>query len=135
LEQNRDLHAFCRHLIAFRQRHALLRPRHFEGEESGERRLTWHGPQLFKVDWSEQSRSLGMHLQGLQDEAEIYLIAHAATAAQAFVLPPLANGRQWRRFVDTALAPASQAPGGEPVLANQATYAVAGESVVVLVGA
>jgi glycogen operon protein len=135
LEGQRGLHLFCRDLIAFRQRHPLLRPRHFEGEESGERRLTWHGSQLFKVDWSEQSRSLGMHLQGLQDEADIYLIAHAAPAAQAFALPPLANGRQWRCFVDTALEPASHAPGDEPVLENQKTYVVTGESVVVLVGA
>ena len=134
LEGQHDLHTFCRHLIAFRQRHPLLRPRHFEGEESGERRLTWHGPQLFKVDWSDQSRSLGMHLQGLKDEAEIYLIAHAAPAAQVFILPPLAKGRLWRRFVDTALQPASNTPGEEPVLANQASYAVSGDSLVVLAG-
>ncbi|MCM2264698.1 MAG: glycogen debranching protein GlgX [Desulfuromonadales bacterium] len=135
LEAQRDLFAFCRHLIAFRRLHPLLRPRHFEGEESGERRLTWHGPQLFKADWSEKSHSLGMHLQGLKGEAEVYLIAHAATAAQTFALPKLAPGRQWRRFVDTACEPASVAPGEEPILANQGGYAVSGESVVVLVGA
>ena len=133
LERNRDLFDFCRHLIAFRQRHALLRPRHFEGEESGERRLTWHGPQLLKVDWSEQSRSLGMHLQGLKGEAEIYLIAHAAQQAQTFALPRLAAGQQWRRFIDTATTPASCEPGTEAALADQRTYQVAGESVVVLV--
>jgi len=134
LEQNRALFDFCRHLIAFRQRHAMLRPRHFEGEESGERRLTWHGPQLFKVDWSERSQSLGMQLQGLRGEAEIYLIAHAAAQAQAFALPKLRGGRRWRRFVDTALDPASHEPGAEPLLADQSSYAVAGQSVVVLVG-
>jgi glycogen operon protein len=134
LERNRDLFAFCRHLLAFRHRHAILRPRHFEGEESGERRLTWHGPQLFKVDWSEPSRSLGMHLQGLKGEAEIYLIAHAAAEAQTFALPKLAPDRQWRRFIDTACEPASVMPGEEPVLVNQVAYAVSGESVVVLVG-
>jgi glycogen operon protein len=134
LEQNRALFDFCRHLIAFRQRHAMLRPRHFEGEESGERRLTWHGPQLFKVDWSERSQSLGMQLQGLRGEAEIYLIAHAAPQAQAFALPQLRGGRRWQRFVDTALDPASHEPGTEPLLADQSSYAVAGEAVVVLVG-
>ncbi|MHB8709560.1 MAG: glycogen debranching protein GlgX [Desulfuromonadales bacterium] len=135
LEEERGLFDFCRHLIAFRQRHALLRPRHFEGEENGERRLTWHGPQLFKIDWSEQSRSLGMYLQGLKDEAEIYLIAHAAPETQVFALPVLAGDGKWRRFVDTACDPASCLPGEEPILANQLSYAVGGESVVVLVGA
>ena len=120
-------------LIAFRKAHALLRPRHFEGEESGERRLTWHGPQLFEVDWSAASRSLGMHLQGLQGEVEIYLIAHAAAETRVFTLPPPESGRAWRRFVDTALEPASVAPGEEQVLAIQQGYAVSGESVVVLV--
>ena len=43
LEDNRDRFRFFRNLIAFRQKHPLLRPQHFEGEESGERRLTWHG--------------------------------------------------------------------------------------------
>ncbi len=134
LEEERRLFDFCRHLIAFRKQHAFLRPRHFEGEESGERRLTWHGPQLFKVDWSESSRSLGMHLQGLKEEAEVYLIAHAAPQAQTFALPKLTAGRQWRRFIDTACTPASVAPGEELVLGSQASYAVSGESVVVLIG-
>ena len=75
-----------------------------------------------------------MHLQGLKDEAEIYLIAHAAPAAQVFALPVLAKGRLWRRFVDTALQPASNTPGEEPVLANQASYVVSGDSLVVLAG-
>jgi glycogen operon protein len=133
LDRNRELFDFCRRLIAFRQRHAVLRPRHFEGEESGERRLTWHGPQLFRVDWSQPSRSLGMHLQGFKDEAEIYLIAHAAAAGQNFALPKPAGGRQWRRFIDTALDPPSFEPGAEPLLDDQTSYAVAGDSVVVLV--
>jgi len=102
LERNRGQFEFCRHLIAFRKHHALLRPRYFEGSENGERRLTWHGPQLFQVDWSEHSRSLGMHLQGLKGEAEIYLIAHAAAEAQGFALPKLQGGGRWRLFVDTA---------------------------------
>lgn len=135
LASEHSLFDFCRHLILFRRQHAMLRPRNFEGEECGERRLTWHGPQLFKVDWSEKSHSLGMHLQGLKGEAEIYLIAHAAPSAQTFALPKLAPGRQWRRFIDTACEPASVAPGDEPVLASQGGYAVSGESVVVLIGA
>jgi glycogen operon protein len=133
LEQNHDLFDFCRRLIAFRKRHAVLRPHHFEGEENGERRLTWHGPELLKADWSSNSHSLGMHLQGRAGDAEIYLIAHAAAATQTFALPSLPAGEKWRLFIDTAATPASHEPGAELLLGTQSHYAVSGDSVVVLV--
>ena len=135
LEKNRDLFLFFCNLITFRKRHAVLRPRHFEGEESGERLLAWHGTRLGQVDWSEKSRSLGMHLQGRAEEAEIYLISHAAEESADFALPVSSKQATWRRFVDTAL-PAGQtscAPGEEQELANQEFYRVQGRAVVVLV--
>ncbi len=135
LEQNRDLYSFFCNLIAFRQHHALLRPRHFEGEESGERRLTWHGFELNRPDWAETSHSLGMHLQGQAHEAEIYLVAHAADEAADFALPPRTKQGPWRLFIDTALTgrSVSAVPGQEPALDNQRHYLVQEHSVVVLV--
>jgi glycogen operon protein len=135
LERNRDLFRFFCNLIAFRQYHALLRPRHFEGEESGERRLTWHGRELNRPDWSKSSRSLGMHLQGQPDETEIYLIANAAVETVVFALPEAEPRGPWRRFIDTALnaEQASCAPGTEQPLAEQSSYQVQSRSVVVLV--
>lgn len=135
LENHRELYNYFRHLIAFRQQHALLRPRHFECEESGGRCLTWHGFRLHQPNWSESSQSLAMHLQGTADEAEIYLIAHAAAKAADFELPAPEKGRPWRRFIDTSFekGAASCSPGEEPVLRGQKSYRVAGQSVVVLV--
>jgi glycogen operon protein len=135
LERNRGLFDFCRDLIAFRQQHELLRPRHFEGEESGERTLTWHGQQLNRPDWSNASHSLGMHLKGQPDEAEIYLIAHASGLDVDFALPVLNSGLTWRRVIDTALpvGQESASVGAETVLENQKAYRVGGRSVVVLV--
>jgi isoamylase len=135
LESNRELFTFFQHLIAFRQQHALLRPRHFEGEESGERCLTWHGFRLHEPDWSETSQSLSMHLQGTADEAQIYLIAHASTKAAEFALPEASNNKPWRRFVDTSLTVEgpSCSPAEEVALQDQKGYRVAGQSVVVLV--
>jgi len=135
LERNRDLFRFVCNLIAFRQYHALLRPRHFEGEENGERQLTWHGYELNRPDWSKTSRSLGMHLQGQPDEAEIYLIVHAAEEAAVFSLPSQTRQKPWRRFIDTALegGQASCALGEEAEIADQLSYQVQGHSVVVLV--
>lgn len=135
LESNRELFTFFQHLIAFRQQHALLRPRHFEGEESGEHCLTWHGCRLHEPDWSETSQSLAMHLQGTSDESEIYLIAHASTKAAEFALPGAANNKPWRRFVDTSQTAEgpSCSPGEEVELQDQKGCRVAGQSVVVLV--
>lgn len=134
LAEHRDLFRFFRNLIAFRQRHALLRPRHFEGEESGERRLTWHGQALHQPDWSASSQALGMHLQGRPEEREIYLVANAAPAAATFALPIPDRRGPWRRVVDTALeaGQASCLPGEEPLLPEQDRYQVQGRSVVVL---
>jgi glycogen operon protein len=135
LEQNRELFQFFCNLIAFRKHHALLRPRHFEGEENGERRLVWHGTRLGQVDWSENSHSLGMHLQGHSDEAEIYLITHAVEDIVEFALPTSEKQTPWRRFVDTALlaGQSSCVPGEEVEVADQQSYRVQGRSVVVLV--
>jgi glycogen operon protein len=135
LAVNHDLFDFFRNLIAFRKRYDLLRPRHFEGEENGERRLTWHGQRLHHPDWSEKSHALGMHLEGKPQETEIYLIANAAIEGADFTLPEPNAQRPWRRFVDTDLAArlASCPPGQEPVLPGQASYRVQGRSVVVLV--
>jgi glycogen operon protein len=135
LECNHELFRFFCNLIAFRKQHSLLRARHFEGEESGERQLTWHGSRLNRVDWSKSSHSLGMHLQGRPDEAEIYLISHAAEAAKIFPLPLSSKQKPWRRFIDTALeaGQASCVPGDEPAIADQLNYQVQGHSVVVLV--
>jgi glycogen operon protein len=135
LEEHRDKFEFFRNLITFRQSHALLRPRHFEGEENGERRLTWHGRELNRPDWSDKSHSLGMHLQGRPGEAEIYLIAHAGKSDADFKLPGPHGRPAWRRFVDTALSneQASTVPGQETVLENLESYRVRKNSVVVLV--
>ncbi|MGW8312496.1 MAG: glycogen debranching protein GlgX [Desulfuromonadales bacterium] len=135
LVSNRDLFEFFRRLIAFRQRHDLLRPRDFEGEENGERHLTWHGRALDKPDWSETSQSLGMHLQGSPGEKEIYLIANAAAESADFALPPAVKKAPWRLFVDTSL-PATLAgpePGHELPLTSQRAYQVHEHTVVVLV--
>ena len=135
LESNRELFTFFRHLIAFRQQHALLRPRHFEGEKNDERCLTWHGFRLHDPDWSETSKSLAMHLQGTANEAQIYLIAHASTKATEFTLPDASNNKPWRRFVDTSLTAEGPScyPGEEVALQDQSGYRVASQSVVVLV--
>ena len=135
LSENSDLYEFFCHLIAFRKRHAILRPHSFEGEESGERRLSWHGVKQNTPDWSNHSHSLGMFLQGGETEPEIFLIAHAADKDVIFELPKPKGRRAWKVFIDTGLPPGRQSvqPGDEPLTPNQRAYPVSGQSVVVLV--
>jgi glycogen operon protein len=135
LETSHSLFQFFRNMIAFRQKHALLRPRHFEGEERGERHLTWHGRELNRPNWSDTSHSLGMHLQGRLDEPEIYIIAHAGRTAEVFALPVSGHRSPWKLFANTAARDNiyCHASGEEPDLENQEEYRVANNSVVVLV--
>ena len=99
--------------------------------------MAWHGTQLDEPEWAEESHSLGMHIQGFAEEAEIYLIAHAGEEKLDFELPSPMAGRRWLRFVDTSLpgAEASREPGNEVELETQEQYTVGPQSVVILVSA
>ncbi len=135
LKKNRELFTFFRNLIAFRKKHALLRPRHFEGEESGDRNLSWHGRELHQPDWSDSSQSLAMHLQDLSKKTEIYMIANAADSAAHFSLPESTPESPWKLFINTASADQqySHAPGNEVELDSPNDYPVEAHSVVVMV--
>ena len=134
LDDNRDLFEFIGNLVAFRQRHDLLRPRHFEGEEAGKRSLSWHGKALNEPDWSDSSHSLGMHLQDLESGTEIYLVANASASAANFALPAPSTTRPWKLFVDTASPNRgySHPPGKEPLTEDQQNCRVKARSIVVM---
>ncbi|MDT8440619.1 MAG: glycogen debranching protein GlgX [Desulfuromonadales bacterium] len=137
LQRHTGLHQFVRKLIALRKRYALLRPRHFEGAERGERTLSWHGRRAGKPDWSEQSHSLGMLLSGLQGDEEIFLFAHAGQQSLEIELPAGDRRRPWLLAVDTGLedTPIVE-PGNECELVDQQQYyRLRDRSVLVLVKA
>jgi len=132
LEQNVALHDFVRKLISFRKEHALLRPRHFEGAERGERRLTWHGAMMNRPDWTEGSQSIGMLLQGLATEGEIYLFAHAGSKPLKVELPMAGSEALWRVLVDTAKPLEMTALDKDGEIVNKHYYQVQEQSVLVL---
>jgi len=51
---------------------------------------------------SHHSHSLAMRLEGVQGDADFYLIANAYSEPLSFELP---GDARWRRLVDTSLAP------------------------------
>ena len=138
LEANADLFRFFTLLIQFRREHWLLRRENYDLEEEDRSlHIAWHGAELGKPDWSWESRSLALHLHGIEggQTDNIYFIAHAHWEEETFALPHL-PGRRWWRVVDTTQAPPHDIaePGAEDVLVDQKRYAVGPRSVVVLVG-
>jgi isoamylase len=143
VEENAELLAFVRNLIAFRRRHPSLRDGHHpRGEDPvgcGYPDVSWHGTRAWQPDWSESSRVIavmrnGHNLEG--DDSHIYIAANSHWEPHEMELPDLPEGLRWHRFVDT-YAPAAQAtatPGQEVLLGNQHSVTLGPRSTVVLLG-
>ena len=131
-ETNGELLRFLRRLIRLRREHPVLRRGSFSAEpEPGTPRVEWHGVRLREPDWSYESRSLAMHMEGCPDgrQDHVYVIANAHWTPLDFELP-VVPGWDWRRTVDTN-EPALETP--EPLLVPD-RYRVPERTVVVLVG-
>ena len=115
-ETNSELLDFTKRLIRFRADHPILRRRDFSGADV---HVTWHGVRLHQPDWSWDSRSLAMRIDGVDDH--IYVIANAWWGDLTFELPTDVN---WSVFADTA----------ESGLLTGSSYEVRGRSVVILEG-
>jgi glycogen operon protein len=94
--------------------------------------ITWHGVKLHQPDWGADSRSLAFTLRYQQYEECLHVIFNAFWEPLTFEMPPLANGWQWRRIVDTAacedFCPVESAP-----VVGEAVYRVEGRAAVILV--
>lgn len=137
LDKKQGLLRFFRLLIEFRKSHDLLRYNSFLLQNGHGVQITWHGCKLGQPDWSGQSQRLAMHLFGNTPKGradDIYLIANSHAGSNDFELPRL-DGRQWFRFVDTALDGDEAIVGCEQrvLLGNQRSYHVNDRSIVVLV--
>jgi glycogen operon protein len=138
LESNADLLRFFRLLIRLRRDHPLLRRGTFSSLAGPNiPRVEWHGVRLHAPDWSQESRSLAMHLHGPPENRQdhIYLIANAHWEPHEFELPGL-PGWEWVRSVDTSRAPPCDItdPSEQEMLTDPLRYLVNPRSVVVLVG-
>ncbi len=144
LEQNSHLFEFCRHAIAFRHAHPVLRNTgHFRNHDyvgSGLPDISWHGTKAWYADWSAETRTIafllcGRHAkQGTVTDNTIYVAANSHWQAHWFELPAPPAGTQWHVFANTG-APVPDnvwAPGTEPRLENQQGILLGDRSVVVL---
>ena len=135
-QAERALIRFFRLLIDFRKRHPTLRRRSFgEGGEEGWPPIWWHSTLLSQTDWSEQARTLAMHLTGGDNDDDVYVMLNSGADRRDFELPELSAGRAWHRVVDTMLKPPRDiAERGDEVAVRTPTYTVGAHAVVVLLG-
>ena len=132
---NSDFLRFMRELIALRRRHpALRRRRFFDGPE-----VAWHGVQPYRPDFSRDSHSVALTLDGRktgrEPDRDFYMAFNAWREPLQFVVPPSPQGKRWRRAIDTAMAAPLDIVGLDegPEARTHEAYAVAPHSVVVLI--
>jgi len=67
--------------------------------------ITWHGVKLGEPDWRRSSHSLAFTARATMDRTHYHVILNAHWEPLEFELPPVADGRPWRRWIDTFLDP------------------------------
>jgi len=136
LERHADLHRFVTMLAAFRQRRdqVLERGSISLNELLRRARFTWHGVELNRPDWSDQSHAIALTLKSLRATLQLHVILNAYWEPLQFELPPSdALGELWRRCIDTAEAsPDDITPWPEAPRVDAAIYTAQPRSVVVL---
>lgn len=94
---------------------------------------TWHGVKLNQPDWGDSSHSVALCAELRKEGMLYYVLLNAYWEALKFELPELTEGRQWRRWIDTALeAPDDICPWQEAPPVSGTTYRVESRSVAIL---
>jgi glycogen operon protein len=99
-------------------------------------RHAWHGVQLNRPDWGEQSHSLAFNTELPSANLAVHMIFNAYWAPLHFDLPPAGNEQAtpWRRWIDTYLdSPNDIVHWGEARPVSDAKYCAGPHSVVILV--
>lgn len=107
VESNKDLVRFCRALIRFRRDQPSVRRENFlSGLPRGSQELpdvNWFSPLGTAADWTSSDRALMCLLIAPHgDGKNILFLFNAAPEEQQFILPAIAKGTKWRKFVDTS---------------------------------
>ena len=63
--------------------------------------VDFHGVELYQPDWGQDSRSFALTLCHPRADEQLHVILNAYWEPLTFALPPLGDGREWRRIVDT----------------------------------
>jgi isoamylase len=113
VRRNEDLVRFCRALARFRRRQPTVRREHFlTGQPSvpgGLPDVSWYSALGIAVDWNGDDMSVTCLLSAPDAKhdpegagRDVLLMVNVNTASREFILPPVAKGKSWRLFIDTA---------------------------------
>ena len=130
-------------MIEFRKTHPVLRRTSFftgtnsEGCLSSD--ISWHGFELGKPDWSENSHCIAFMLNGNKaasgadlNDNNIYVAINAHWENQNFHLPSPTEKKYWHLAVDTSTATGFKAPGKETRV-KTSIITVPARSIVILI--
>ncbi|HVA46441.1 MAG TPA: glycogen debranching protein GlgX [Pirellulales bacterium] len=114
VDQNADLSRFCRALIAFRRRQPTVRHASFLVGESSEPGLlpdvSWFNADGRAVDWNNVSEHSLVCVFGAWPTTgpsslvarHVMIFTHSGPHPREFTIPRLAEGIEWRLFINTA---------------------------------
>jgi isoamylase len=105
LARHADIHRFAHLLIRLRlnARGTAIRSLN---ESLRDAKIEWHGVDLYRPDWSDDSHSIAFMATTPDGGSFIFCIANAWCEALVFQLPPSAGVHQgWHQLIDTSLAP------------------------------
>ena len=110
LEENRDLFAYVRQLIAFRKAHPVLRTDTFDFGHNGTGypEISFHGLTPWELDWNRPTLTIAClyaedhRKYGTKEDVFIYLAVNAHWEKHTFTLPVLPEGFRWRKEISSA---------------------------------
>jgi glycogen operon protein len=138
VERHRGLHRFVKSLLAFRSKRDVVvgRMRLTLNELLRRAPIEWHGVELRRPDWGDQSHSLGFTLTSLGGHFKMHGMLNAYWEPLRFQLPlgiP-EKGGAWRRWIDTSLdSPEDIVDWDRAPRITETTYLVPPRTVVFLV--
>ena len=144
IERNQEVCWFTRSMINFRKSHASLRRNNFftgSRQRNGYPDVSWHDREAGKPDWSKDSTSIALLMNGEAQvdetgarDADIYIIFNADVKNSYFEIPQAPSGRPWKLILDTANpSPDDFFPEEMAPLLEGSRYYVRKQSTVVLI--
>jgi glycogen operon protein len=137
-KKNQSLFRFVKLLLAFRLQRDLAK------EEFGmslqqlldKATIAWHGVELGKPDWSENSHSISLTMQTFSGSTAMHYMFNGYKEPLEFELPKTDSGspKEWGRLIDTSLeSPNDICPISEARAISDSKYLVPAHSLAILV--
>ncbi len=139
-ERHDDVFRFAQLLIHGRMRRSARDKKHRVtlNEQIRSAVLAWHGVQLHRPDWSDQSHSLALSAELHRENLAFFVILNAFWEPLRFELPSVQNHDRpsWHRWIDTCLeSPEDIVPWEDATPVSGLAYPAGPHSVVILISA